>query len=75
MDRAHHSDERQQHFIQSEIVAGPSHASPHPLLIEKFDESAIPRIRKKGGRGPGKKDSKDKTGISVRCALVHVIGS
>ncbi|KAF9510965.1 hypothetical protein BS47DRAFT_1213664 [Hydnum rufescens UP504] len=66
MDRPHHSDERQQHFIQSEIVAGPSHASPHPMLIEKFDDSSIPRIRKKGGRGPGKKDSKDKTGISVR---------
>lgn len=30
--------------------------------------SASPRIRKKGGRGPGKKDSKDKTGVSVRCA-------
>jgi hypothetical protein len=25
-----------------------------------------PRIRKKGGRGPGKKDNKEKTGVSVR---------
>ncbi len=66
MDRSHLSDERHQHFMQSDAVAGPSHSSPHPMMLEKFEEVSPLRIRKKGGRGPGKKDSKDKTGISVR---------
>lgn len=33
--------------------------------------NSSPRIRKKGGRGPGKKDNKEKSGVSVRYVCLY----